>query len=72
MGTIAEGVTSLLEGREPAPRPSNIFSFLAYAALFGLLVLQARAIVRSVRALRNGRCEPAGSARAGGSESRWC
>ena len=55
MGTIAEGVTSLLEGREPAPRPSNIFSFLAYAALFGLLVIQVRAIVRSVRALRNGR-----------------
>ena len=54
MGTIAEGVTSLLEGRKPAPRPSNIFSFLAYAALFGLLVAQARAIVRSVRALRNG------------------
>jgi hypothetical protein len=55
MGKIAEGVTSLLEGRKPAPRPSNIFSFVAYAVLFGLLVVQARAIVRSVRALRSGR-----------------
>jgi CubicO group peptidase (beta-lactamase class C family) len=55
MGTIAEGVTSLLEGRAPAPRPSNIVSFLVYAVLFGLLVGQARAIVRSVRALRSRR-----------------
>ena len=55
MGTIAEGVTSLLLGREPAPRPSNIVSFLAYAVLFGLLAVQTRAIVRSARALRNGR-----------------
>jgi CubicO group peptidase (beta-lactamase class C family) len=55
MGAIAEGVASLLEGREPAPRPSNIPSFLAYAGLFSLLVIQARAIVRSARALRNGR-----------------
>ena len=65
MGTIAEGVTSLLEGREPAPRPSNILSFLAYAALFGLLVLQARAIVRSARALRSGHV------RAGRLGPRW-
>jgi len=55
MGTIAEGVTSLLEDLEPAPRPSNIFSLLAYAVLFGLLVIQARRIVHSVRALRSGR-----------------
>jgi hypothetical protein len=54
MGTIADGITSLLVGREPAPRPSNIFSFLVYAALLGLLVVQARAIARSVRALRDG------------------
>jgi CubicO group peptidase (beta-lactamase class C family)/predicted MFS family arabinose efflux permease len=55
MGTIADGVTSLLEGREPAPRPSNLFSFVAYAVLLGLLAVQARGIVRSVRALRSGR-----------------
>ena len=55
MGTIADGVTSLLESRKPAPRPSNLPSFLAYAVLFGLLLIQTRAIVRSVRALRSGR-----------------
>jgi CubicO group peptidase (beta-lactamase class C family) len=55
MGTIAEGVVSLLEGREPAPRPSNILSFLAYAALFGLLAIQVRSIVGSARALRDRR-----------------
>jgi CubicO group peptidase (beta-lactamase class C family) len=55
MGTIAEGVTSLLEGREPSPPPSNFVSFLVYALLFGLLVIQARGITRSVAALRNGR-----------------
>jgi CubicO group peptidase (beta-lactamase class C family) len=54
-GTIADGVTSLLEGREPEPPPSGIVSFLVYAAVFGLLVMQARGIVRSVVALRNGR-----------------
>jgi CubicO group peptidase (beta-lactamase class C family) len=54
MGTIAEGVTSLLEGREPSPPPSSIVSFLVYALLFGLLVIQARGIVRSVVALRSG------------------
>jgi len=55
MGTIADGVMSLLEGRKPASRPSNIFSFLVYAVLFGLLVVQGRGIVRSARALRRGR-----------------
>lgn len=64
-GTIADGVTSLLEGREPSPPPSNILSFLVYAALFGLLVMQARGIVRSVVALRNRRL---GSGRPG---PRW-
>ena len=52
MGTIADGVTSLLEGRAPARRPSNMSSLVAYAALFGLLVVQAGLVVRSVRALR--------------------
>jgi CubicO group peptidase (beta-lactamase class C family) len=55
MGTIGDGVTSLLEGREPEPPPSNIASFIVYAALFALLVLQAVGIARSVVALRRGR-----------------
>ena len=55
MGTIADGVTSLLEGQEPPSPPSNIAIFIVYAALFALLVLQARGIVRSVAALRRGR-----------------
>jgi CubicO group peptidase (beta-lactamase class C family) len=55
MGTIAEGVTSLLEGRDPSPPPSGRVSFLVYALLFGLLVIQASGIIRSIAALRNGR-----------------
>ena len=55
MGTIAAGVTSLVEGQEPPSPPSNVASFIVYGALFALLVLQARGIVRSVVALRRGR-----------------
>jgi hypothetical protein len=55
MGTIADGVTSLLEGREPPSPPSNVAIFIVYAALFALLVLQARGIAKSVVALRHGR-----------------
>lgn len=55
LGTIADGVTSLLEGREPASPPSNVAIFIVYVALFALLVLQARGIARSVVALRRGR-----------------
>jgi hypothetical protein len=55
MGTIAEGVTSLLEGRDPSPPPSSRVSFLVYALLFGLLVIQATGIIHSVATLRNGR-----------------
>ena len=55
MGTIAAGVTSLLEGREPPSPPSNVAIFIVYAALFALLVLQARGIAKSVAALRRGR-----------------
>ena len=51
MGTIAEGVTSLLEGREPASPPSRIATFVAYAALFGLILFQAQAVTRSLLAL---------------------
>ena len=55
MGTISEGVTSLLEGREPAPPPSNSVIFLVYAAFFGVIVFQLRGITRWVAALRRGR-----------------
>jgi CubicO group peptidase (beta-lactamase class C family) len=55
MGTIADGVTSLLEGREPPSPPSNVAIFIVYAALFALLVLQARGIAKSVVALRRRR-----------------
>ena len=55
MGTISEGVTSLLEGRDPAPPPSRISTFLVYTVLFGVLVLQMRGIVRWVVALRRER-----------------
>jgi CubicO group peptidase (beta-lactamase class C family) len=55
MATISEGVTSLLEGREPSPPPSSIVSFLIYAVLFGVIVLQVRGMTRSVVDLRGGR-----------------
>ena len=54
-GHGADGVTSLLQGQKPPSRPSNIPTFIVYAALFALLVLQARGIVRSVAVLRRGR-----------------
>ena len=55
MGTISEGVTSLLEGRDPAPAPSGIATFVVYVLLFGIVVLQLRSIARWVTALRRGR-----------------
>ena len=55
MGTISEGVASLLEGRAPSPPPSSIATFLVYAVLFGVIVLQLRGMTRSVVALRSGR-----------------
>jgi hypothetical protein len=55
MGTIADGVTSLLEGQDPRSPRSNVSIFIVYAALFALLVLQARGIAKSVVALRRGR-----------------
>jgi CubicO group peptidase (beta-lactamase class C family) len=55
MGTIADGVTSLVEGREPPSPPSNVAIFIVYAAVFALLVLQAVGIAKSVVALRRGR-----------------
>jgi CubicO group peptidase (beta-lactamase class C family) len=58
LGTIADGVTSLLEGREPPSRPSNLPTFIVYALLFALLVLQARGIAKSAVALRRGDVRP--------------
>ena len=55
MGTIADGVASLLEGRQPPSPPSSAPILVVYAALFALLVLQAAAIARSVIALRSRR-----------------
>jgi hypothetical protein len=55
MGTISEGVTSLLEGRDPVPPPSGIATFVVYVLLFGIVVLQLRGIARWVTALRHGR-----------------
>jgi CubicO group peptidase (beta-lactamase class C family) len=58
MGTLADGVTSLLEGREPPSPPSNVPIFIVYALLFALLVLQARGIAKSAVALRRGDIQP--------------
>jgi CubicO group peptidase (beta-lactamase class C family) len=55
LGTIGDGVASLLEGREPPSPPSSVAFFIVYAALFALLVLQAVGIAKSVVALRRGR-----------------
>ncbi len=54
MGTVADGVASLVEGQETPSPPSNVPTFIVYAALFALLVLQTRGIVKSVAALRRG------------------
>jgi CubicO group peptidase (beta-lactamase class C family) len=62
MGTIAEGVTSLLERQDPPPPPSTIAIFLVYAVLFAVIVLQLRGIIWSVAALRRG---PLGGRRLG-------
>jgi len=55
MGSVSEGVASLLEGQEPPSPPSNIGIFIVYAALFGLIVLQVGGMIRSAAALRRRR-----------------
>jgi hypothetical protein len=55
MGTISEGVTSLLDGRDPVAPPSGIATFVVYVLLFGIVVLQLRSIARWVTDLRHGR-----------------
>ena len=54
MGTVAAGVASLLEGREPPSPPSRVAIFIVYATLFALLVLQVRGIAKGVVTLRRG------------------
>ena len=55
MGTVAEGVASLLEGQEPPTPPSNTGIFVVYAALLGVIVLQVGGMIRSAAALRRRR-----------------
>jgi CubicO group peptidase (beta-lactamase class C family) len=55
MRAIGEGVTSLLEAREPSPPPSNTAIFLVYGFVLGVVVLQVRGLIRSVDGLRQGR-----------------
>ncbi len=55
MGAVAEGVASLLVGREPPPPPSSIGIFVGYAALFGVIALQLGGMIRSTVALRRRR-----------------
>ena len=57
-GHISEGVASLLEGRDPAPPPSNHITFVLWAMLFAVLVLQLRGFVRWSAALRHGHVPP--------------
>ena len=55
MGTVAEGVASLLEGQAPASPPSNTGIFVVYAALLGVIVIQAGGMIRSAASLRRRR-----------------
>ena len=55
MGTVAEGVASLLVGREPPAPPSRIGIFVGYAALFGAIALQLSGMIRATAALRRRR-----------------
>ena len=57
MGTDADGVTSLLEGREPPSRPSNVPTFIAYALLLRCSCCKPAALLSAV-ALRRGDIRP--------------
>ncbi len=58
MGTISEGVTSLLEAGHPAPPPSIRATFALWALLFGVVALQLRGLARWIAALRRGNLPP--------------
>ena len=59
MGTVAEGVASLLNGDEPPSPPSSLPIFIVYTILFGIVVLQVSGMIRWAGALRRRRV-PAG------------
>lgn len=52
MGTVAEGVASLLEGQVPPSPPSSTGIFVVYAAVLGAIVLQVGGMFRSTAGLR--------------------
>jgi CubicO group peptidase (beta-lactamase class C family) len=52
---IAEGVTSLLAGRRPAPPPSNAGIFAIFAIVFAVIALQTALMIRWALALRRRR-----------------
>jgi CubicO group peptidase (beta-lactamase class C family) len=55
MGTVAEGVASLMQGQDPPAPPSHTGIFLVYAALLGAIVLQVGGMIRSAVGLRRRR-----------------
>jgi CubicO group peptidase (beta-lactamase class C family) len=55
MGTVAAGVASLIEGRQPPPPPSNTGLFTAYALVLGAICIQALGMLRSATNLRRRR-----------------
>ena len=54
MSGIADGVTSLVKGKQPEAAGSNIALRVVYGIVLAILALQIAAIVRSVRKLRRG------------------
>ena len=72
MGTISEGVTSLLEGRDPAPAAVGIATFVVYTVLFGIVRSPAaQASCAGSRLCVVGACLAVASARGCASRSRW-
>ena len=57
MSGIADGITSLLKGKQPEAAGSTIALPVVYAVILGFLALQIAAIARSARRLRRGRVE---------------
>lgn len=60
MSGIADGVTSLVKGKQPEPANSNIALQMVYGIVLAILALQIAAIVRSIRKLRRWRGMPEG------------
>ncbi len=55
MGTVAAGVASLIEGRQPPSPPSNTGLFTAYALVLGAICIQVLGMLRSATNLRRRR-----------------